>query len=254
MLYKYLPYCIFRRFFGDRKKYGLTVDPRDKDFIEYRSRMWSFYRSQQKGFLGNLVSRMGFRVNNLDLSGKTILEIGPGIVEHWDYNQTRPAEYYIVDVSREALSIARESLKKYGIYNARELLSDGKSIPLEDHSVDMVLTFNQLEHVADLPRYVHEIRRVLKKGGLLIGSVPTEGSLAWGIGRYLTSRRYVYRDMKLDYDKIICWEHPNFVDWIRKCLKLRFAVVAAAKRPLPFLPMDLNLMWVFVCRNDGPDT
>ena len=59
-----------------------------------------------------------------------------------------------------------------------------------------------MEHVYELDSYVKELKRVLKPGGLLVGSVPTEGGIAWGIGRYLTSRRYVRKNMSFDYDKI----------------------------------------------------
>ena len=48
---------------------------------------------------------------------------------------------------------------------------------IKDNSIDIILTFHQLEHVYDLTAYLLEIKRILKLG-LLIGSVPTEGSFA----------------------------------------------------------------------------
>ena len=43
----------------------------------------------------------------------------------------------------------------------------GKEWPLEDSSVDLIVCYNVLEHVADPDRFFFEIRRVLKDGGLL---------------------------------------------------------------------------------------
>jgi hypothetical protein len=57
-----------------------------------------------------------------------------------------------------------------------------------------------------------DLVRVLKPGGILAGAIPTEGGLAWGAGRYLTSRRWLRKNTGIDPDKIICWEHPNYAD------------------------------------------
>jgi len=56
--------------------------------------------------------------------------------------------------------------------------------------------------------------------------------------------------MDFDYDKIICWEHPNFVNKIKKLLDENFTNIKSIKKPFGFLPMDLNLSWSFICRND----
>ena len=58
-----------------------------------------------------------------------------------------------------------------------------------------------------------EFNRILKKNGIIVGAIPNEGGMAWGFGRYLTTRRYT-KKFNINYDKIICWEHPNFADFI----------------------------------------
>ena len=47
-----------------------------------------------------------------------------------------------------------------------------ESIPLEDESVDLVLCNQVLEHVTDPVASVSEIWRILKPGGIILGSVP----------------------------------------------------------------------------------
>ncbi|WP_181404121.1 hypothetical protein [Aliarcobacter cryaerophilus] len=56
--------------------------------------------------------------------------------------------------------------------------------------------------------------------------------------------------MNFDYDKIICWEHPNFVNKIKKLLDENFTNVQSIKKPFGVLPMDFNLSWSFIYRND----
>jgi SAM-dependent methyltransferase len=48
---------------------------------------------------------------------------------------------------------------------AEFLLSDGKTIPLEDETVDLVMSHSVLEHVEDLRQSMQEINRILKVGG-----------------------------------------------------------------------------------------
>ena len=89
----------------------------------------------------------------------------------------------------------------------------------------------------------------MKPDGLLIGSVPTEGGIAWGLGRFLTTRILAKKQMNIDYDKIICWEHPNFVNTVKKLLDKNFMCVQSSKKPFGILPMDLNLSWSFIYSN-----
>jgi SAM-dependent methyltransferase len=44
-------------------------------------------------------------------------------------------------------------------------IAPGEKIPLEDASADMVVSFEVLEHVADVDFYLSECRRLLKQGG-----------------------------------------------------------------------------------------
>ena len=56
----------------------------------------------------------------------------------------------------------------------------------------------------------------LKYDCILVGAIPNEGGFAWGTGRFLSTRRFVHKNSKINYDKIICWEHVNFCDQILK--------------------------------------
>lgn len=49
----------------------------------------------------------------------------------------------------------------------RYALADGHELPFADDEFDLVVSYNVLQNVADLPRAVREISRVLKPGGAL---------------------------------------------------------------------------------------
>ena len=50
--------------------------------------------------------------------------------------------------------------------------ADATALPIEDASVDVVVSFETIEHLADHAAFLAEIRRVLRPGGLLVISSP----------------------------------------------------------------------------------
>jgi len=103
-----------------------------------------------------------------------------------------------------------------------------------------------MEHLHPLESYINEMKRVMKPGGVLAGAIPCEGGLAWGIGRYLTSRRYLKANSQIDPDKIICWEHRNFADSIMNQLTRSFKRVCVNYWPLSVPLIDTNLIISFI--------
>ena len=63
---------------------------------------------------------------------------------------------------------------------------DGRRFPLPDHSFDAVLLCYVLHHAQDLRAVLHEVRRVLRAGGLIV----------------------VYEDIPVGlWDRFMCWTH-----------------------------------------------
>lgn len=71
-----------------------------------------------------------------------------------------------VDISEEACEHAR---KKYSI-DARP--GDAAAIPLPDRSIDVVVSFETIEHIKEPTQFIRECVRVLTPSGLLIVSTP----------------------------------------------------------------------------------
>lgn len=250
MLRNVLPYSLYRVLFGDRRRFGTTIDAEDRDYQEWMRECERFYLDNQKGTIGSIVNDWGFRIaGQVDLSGKSVLEIGPGILEHCRYWSGIPKNYILVDIREEFLGQSDKIIRSKGVDNVTTILTDGITIDASDGVADVIFTFHQLEHVEKLGSFLDEAARLLAPGGVLVGAVPCEGGLAWGVGRSLTSRRYVKKYMEFDYDKIICWEHPQFVDAVKAALDERFLPVRSVKRPFGFLPFDTNLSWSFIYKN-----
>jgi ubiquinone/menaquinone biosynthesis C-methylase UbiE len=74
-----------------------------------------------------------------------------------------------VEVAEDAVVHAAAS---YKAPNLRFLRSDARSLPLCDATIDIVVSFETIEHFVDHERFLAEIRRVLRPGGLVIISTP----------------------------------------------------------------------------------
>jgi len=72
-----------------------------------------------------------------------------------------------IDINREGIEAGRELLATRDLDNAELLQYDGRTLPFEDGSIDVVLSKDVIEHCADPQRALSEVSRVLKPGGLL---------------------------------------------------------------------------------------
>ena len=85
-----------------------------------------------------------------------------------------------VDVSDE---VCRHAAAKYGV-DAK--VGNAEQIPLPDGSVDIVVSFETIEHVANPEKFLVEVKRVLKASGVLIVSTPNKRFYdpVGGVNRY----------------------------------------------------------------------
>jgi ubiquinone/menaquinone biosynthesis C-methylase UbiE len=76
---------------------------------------------------------------------------------------------YAVDVQKEMLEILEQKIRKQKIRNIQLVLSKENEIPLENESVELLITVNTLHEFGDKERMIKEMHRVLKpKGKALI--------------------------------------------------------------------------------------
>src|SRR5271157_4999544 len=97
----YLPDLLTVPLFGDRKKYGQAIRNNDPEWRSWQDFYIEYYQNTQKRGVGKTVNDAGYAVlRSVDLSGKRVLEIGPGVLPHIRFWQGKPRAYTIVDVNR----------------------------------------------------------------------------------------------------------------------------------------------------------
>ena len=105
------------------------------------------------------------------VKGKVVLDIASGSGYGTYFLSSAAAMAYGVEIDQGAVDYSRE---RYAGSNLKYLQGSVDKIPLEDHSVDVVVSFETIEHVsAELQvRMMEEIERVLKDDGILFISSP----------------------------------------------------------------------------------
>jgi SAM-dependent methyltransferase len=111
------------------------------------------------------------------IKNKIVLDIASGS----GYGSHLMAKYakkvYGVDVNRGAVTYAKNN---FSASNIEFIVGDGEKIPLEDNSVDVVVTFETIEHISNYENFVKEIKRVLRDDGIAIISTPNDLEFAEG--------------------------------------------------------------------------
>lgn len=257
MIRNWLPRSLNIPLFGDRKRWGQIVQENDSCWKEWTEEVYKeFYYANQKQGIGNVVNNAGYKImSRCNFSGKKILEIGPGDISHlpyWWNNKDKPASninYVIADIQESMLKKSAQALTQAGVpYAIKKVERYQENLPFKKDEFDSIVTFYALEHIYPLQPYLEEMKRILKPGGMIVGAIPAEGGLAWGLGRYLTTRRWFKKNTTIDPDKLICWEHPNFADYILRNLSLVFDQQYINYWPLRAPFVDLNLVISFIFR------
>lgn len=105
------------------------------------------------------------------VEGKVVLDIASGSGYGSAFLGTTAKLVYGVDINADAIAYAK---KNYASKNVSFIKGDGIKIPLEDNAVDVVVSFETIEHIEDYKTFMKEVKRVLKDDGLLILSTPND--------------------------------------------------------------------------------
>lgn len=102
-------------------------------------------------------------------AGRTVLDLGCNIGEGSAILNRTAKKVVGVDVSESMIAEARKQHASLPIDFA---LVDGTTLPFADHSFDLVVSFQVIEHIVDQDSYLGEIRRVLAPGGVALFTTP----------------------------------------------------------------------------------
>ncbi|MHB8752284.1 MAG: class I SAM-dependent methyltransferase [Aggregatilineales bacterium] len=106
------------------------------------------------------------------VAGRRVLDIACGTGYGGDVLRRGGARQVIgMDISREAVAYA-ERRWKAASSPAHFVQADANRLPLSDGSLDVIVSFETLEHLAEPRRFLDEAKRILASDGALIVSTP----------------------------------------------------------------------------------
>jgi 2-polyprenyl-3-methyl-5-hydroxy-6-metoxy-1,4-benzoquinol methylase len=180
----------------------------------------------------------------VNLENKTVLDLGcndGAISTH--YIEAGAAEVIGVDIDEAAIRRAQELRQGP---RARFLQSDVKGMPQDDDSVDVIISYDVFEHLAQPRAMLAECRRVLRPGGkMLIGTWGWGHPFAphlWAVmpvpwAHVFVSERTLLRACRLVYQA--SWYVPNMYDFDEQGNRL------PDKYRHESIPLDyLNKFWI----------
>jgi SAM-dependent methyltransferase len=102
-----------------------------------------------------------------DLSGKDVLDVGCGRGGGTAFVMERfhPRSMTGIDFARRAIEYCRSA---YSLSGLRFVLGDAENLPFPDGSFDIVLNVESSHCYSDMPRFLSELRRVLRPDGLVL--------------------------------------------------------------------------------------
>lgn len=116
-------------------------------------------------------SRYLFANNYIDLRGKTVLDIASGTGYGSSIMAQTAKQVTGVDISQEAVDYANTH---YANDKLTFLKGDCCNIPISDNSIDVIVSFETIEHIDRHEEFLSEIKRVLTPDGVVIISSPNK--------------------------------------------------------------------------------
>lgn len=124
--------------------------------------------------LGNIPRAIDEIIN---VEGLDVLDLGAGTGRLTLMLAPRVKSIRAFDASAEMLRVCREKLMATGLSNWQVDVADHRQLPVEDHSADLVVSgwsvsylsvWNQENGDSELDTWLAEMRRVLRKDGMII--------------------------------------------------------------------------------------
>jgi 2-polyprenyl-6-hydroxyphenyl methylase/3-demethylubiquinone-9 3-methyltransferase len=102
-----------------------------------------------------------------DWTNLRVLDIGCGGGFTSEFVAKRGARVSGVDISANSIAVAAEHARAHGL-DIDYRVAAAESLPYADHSFDVVVCVDVLEHVVDLREVHREVHRVLRPGGVFL--------------------------------------------------------------------------------------
>jgi len=132
------------------------------------------------------------------IKGKIVLDIASGEGYGSNLMSNEASFVYGVDIDERTVQLAKE---KYQRNNLKFSCGSASKIPIEDNSIDVVVSFETIEHHDKHDEMMLEIKRVLKPNGLLILSSPDK--LYYSDKRNFKNKFHVKELYKEEFEQLV---------------------------------------------------
>ncbi|MFT3740294.1 MAG: class I SAM-dependent methyltransferase [Breznakibacter sp.] len=106
----------------------------------------------------------------------------------------KDSKIYGIDPWGAAVDRAQKKIDFYAIGNIEIIRGGAENIPIADDSIDLIVSNNGLNNVADLDKSLSECARIIKTGGQFIQTVNLNGTMV----EFYVALEKVLIDLKLD--------------------------------------------------------
>ncbi len=184
------------------------------------------------------------------VKGKVVLDIASGSGYGTHLLSQTAKKVYGVDISDISIQYAQQT---YGAENIEYLVGDGEKIPLPDNSVEIVTSFETIEHIPNYRQFMKEVSRVLKDDGLFVLSTPNDVEFAEGNHFHLHEFEYKELlkliDVHFKHTKSYfqgTWVYNALVDEDTMSNERTFDITTMNTAPIP---RDKSIYFYVLCSN-----
>jgi glycosyltransferase involved in cell wall biosynthesis/SAM-dependent methyltransferase len=136
------------------------------------------------------------------VAGKVVLDIASGEGYGSEMLSRTAKQVYGVDIDEASVKHAQQ---KYKADNLEYVLGSCTDIPFGNESVDIVVSFETIEHITEHDKMMLEIKRILRPGGMLIISSPERHEYS-----EVNKQQNPYHLKELSHDEFISLLGKNF--------------------------------------------
>jgi len=154
-----------------------------------------------------------------------ILDAGCGTGHQLNYYCGDATTGVGVDFSEVAIIIARENFTRHQF-----LLQDLTKLEFEDEKFDKIVCFNTIEHIQDQDKAMKELRRVLKKGGIIVMGTNIKDSLQWRLYQMFIGERTHTKEFSV----------RGFIGFVSRYFTILETKVSSGVFRIPF-----PIIWIF---------
>lgn len=134
------------------------------------------FQYDQESYLIYLMHVATYKYSLNYVAGKKVLDYGCGSGYGTALISDACAHITGIDISAEAIVHAKSHFSAENLSFLQIEQVEKAPLPFPDASFDVVLSFQVIEHVADVPAYLQEIYRVLSPGGYVLIATPDRSS------------------------------------------------------------------------------